>query len=118
MTFSVALIAELLLMGFAVTLTAYVLPFSRLRNLSTGIGVGILIALINGLTLWTLHKMGISINPGSLTLIGFLVNVMAVFAVDTMIKGFYIRHLAGALVFALLVSIAHLGIVEIVQSVV
>jgi uncharacterized membrane protein YvlD (DUF360 family) len=118
MNLSLSLLAEILLLSTAIVLTARLLPFISLRNYRCAILAGLMIALFNGMAYWVLFNLGVSIHPGSLTLVGLLINMVGIMAIDTLVSGFRVRHLWGAAVFALLITLVRIGMSEVMTAVV
>ena len=96
MTITIEFIIELLLLGAAIAIAAYILPFVYVRNYSSAVVVGVLIAIINGATVWLLGQLGIGVNAASMTLAGLVLNIFSIMAVDKLLTGFRVRHFWGS----------------------
>lgn len=110
MTISIAFIVEILLLGLAIALAAYFLPFVRVRNYGTAIIVGILIAVVNNVAAWVLAQLGIYVNINSITIVSFLLNIFAIMLVDKFVRGFRVSGFWMATLFALLVIFIHFAL--------
>ncbi|MCB0841244.1 MAG: phage holin family protein [Bacteroidetes bacterium] len=117
MTITLELIIELLLLGAAIAIAAYILPFVYVRNYSSAVIVGVLIAIINGATVWLLGQLGIGVNAASMTLAGLVLNIFSIMAVDKLLSGFRVRHFWGAAIFAILVIFINFGLNGVLDSV-
>ena len=117
MSITIEFIVELLLLGAAIAIAAYILPFVYVRNYSSAVIIGILIAIVNSATTWLLGQVGIAVNTASLTLAWLVLNIFSIMLVDKLLTGFRVRHFWGAAIFAVLVILINFGLTQILSGV-
>ena len=99
------LIIEILLMGVAVSVAAFLLPGVQVSGFGTAIVAGILIALANATIGTLLRLFTFPINILSLGLMSFIITVLMVLLVDSLMAGFNTSGFLSALLFAVVLSI-------------
>ncbi len=101
-------VIEVLLNGLAISLTAFLLPFVKVKNFGTAILVGILISLVNYGLWWLLGNLGISFGGAEQlgkSLINFFIYVVAILIVDAVMTSFRVSGFIMAAVFAVVVAV-------------
>lgn len=117
MTLSLDLILDLALLGTAVAIVAFLLPFVYLRNFGVAFVVGVLVSLFNTAIMWGLGQLGISFQPNMLTLAHLVLTTVSLLLADKLLGGFRLRSFWGAMVFALLVILLDLGLNQLLNAV-
>lgn len=82
------LIIEILLMGLAVLLGAYIIPGVQVDGYGTAIIAAILIALANATIGFILRILTFPINFLTLGLVSFIITVLMILLVDNIMSGF------------------------------
>ncbi|MEM7368546.1 MAG: phage holin family protein [Bacteroidota bacterium] len=117
MTITLDLIIEFLLLGVAVAVVAYLLPFIYIRNFGTAVLVGVLVSVFNAGILWILNQAGISLNTGALTLAHLVLTTVSILVVDKILTGFRVKQMWGAAVFGILVILINLGLNQLLSNI-
>jgi len=99
------LIIEILLMGLAVALAAYLLPGVNVDGFWSAIIAGVLIALANATIGTILRILTFPINFLTLGLMSFVITVLMVLLVDNLMDSFNTTGFFSALLFAILLSL-------------
>ncbi len=99
------LIIEILLMGVAVALAAYLLPGVQVNGFVSAIIAGVLIALANATIGTILRLLTFPINILTLGIMSFIITVLMVLLVDSLMSGFNTSGFFSALVFALVLAV-------------
>ena len=105
------LIIEILLMGAAVAIAAYLLPGVTVENFWSAIVAGSLIALANATIGMILRILTFPINFLTLGLMSFIITVLMVLLVDQLMADFNTQGFFSALLFA-----AVLALIQMVVS--
>ena len=99
------LIIEILLMGVAVALAAYLLPGVEVSGFGSAILAGILIALANATIGTILRLLTFPINFLTLGLMSFIITVLMVLLVDSLMDSFNTNGFFSALIFAVVLAL-------------
>ena len=99
------LLLEILLMGLAVVLAAFILPGVSVDGFFTAILVAILIALANATIGFILRLLTFPINFLTLGLMSFIITVLMILLVDKLMDGFSTSGFFSAMFFAIILSI-------------
>lgn len=102
------LIIEILLMGTAVAVAAYLLPGVGVDNFWSAIIAGIFIAFANATIGTILRILTFPINFLTLGLVSFIITVLMVLLVDELMDGFYTDGFFSALWFAILLALINM----------
>lgn len=117
MAITLELIVEFLLLGAAVAIVAFLLPFIYIRNFGTAVLVGVLVSVFNAGILWMLNQVGISLNTGALTIAHLILTTVSILIVDKILTGFRVNQMWGAAVFGVLVILINLGLNQLLGSI-
>lgn len=82
------LIIEILLMGLAVLLGAYIIPGVQVDGYGTAIIAAVLIALANATIGFILRVLTFPVNFLTLGLVSFIITVLMILLVDNLMSGF------------------------------
>jgi putative membrane protein len=99
------LIIEILLMGVAVALAAYLLPGVQVSGFLSAIIAGVLIALANATIGTILRLLTFPINILTLGIMSFIITVLMVLLVDSLMSGFNTNGFFSALIFAIVLAL-------------
>ncbi len=99
------LIIEILLMGAAVAIAAYLLPGVDVENFWSAIIAGVLIALANATIGTILRLLTFPINFLTLGLMSFIITVLMVLLVDSLMDSFNTNGFFSALIFAVVLAL-------------
>ncbi len=99
------LIIEILLMGAAVALAAFLIPGVEVSGFLSAIIAGILIALANATIGTILRLLTFPINILTLGIMSFIITVLMVLLVDSLMDGFNTSGFFAALLFAIVLAI-------------
>ncbi len=99
------LIIEILLMGLAVAVAAYLLPGVSVAGFWSAVIAGILIALANATIGTILRILTFPINFLTLGLMSFIITVLMVLLVDNLMDSFNTTGFFSALMFAIVLSV-------------
>lgn len=99
------IILEILLMGAAVAIAAFLIPGVTVDGFLTAILAGILIAVVNATIGTILRILTFPINFLTLGLMSFVITVLMVLLVDSIMDGFNTGGFLSALIFALVLSL-------------
>lgn len=99
------LIIEILLMGAAVAIAAYLLPGVNVANFWSAIIAGVLIALANATIGTILRILTFPINFLTLGLMSFIITVLMVLLVDNLMDSFNTDGFLSALLFAIVLAL-------------
>ena len=99
------LIIEILLMGVAVALAAYLLPGVNVSGFLSAIIAGVLIALANATIGTILRLLTFPINVLTLGIMSFIITVLMVLLVDSLMSGFNTSGFFSALLFAIVLAL-------------
>jgi len=99
------LIIEILLMGLAVVLAAFLIPGVQVDGFLSAIIAGILIALANATIGLILRLLTFPINFLTLGLMSFIITVLMVLLVDSLMDGFNTSGFFSAMFFALVLAV-------------
>ena len=102
------LIIEILLMGLAVAVAAYLLPGVNVDGFGSAILAGILIALANATIGTILRILTFPINFLTLGLFSFIITVLMVLLVDNLMDSFNTTGFFSALIFAIVLSVLNM----------
>ena len=102
------LIIEILLMGVAVAIAAYLLPGVEVSGFWSAIIAGVLIALANATIGTILRILTFPINFLTLGLMSFIITVLMVLLVDNLMDSFNTTGFLSALFFAIVLSILNM----------
>lgn len=102
------LIIEILLMGAAVAIAAYLLPGVDVENFWSAIIAGILIALANATIGTILRILTFPINFLTLGLVSFIITVLMVLLVDSLMETFNTTGFFSALLFAIVLALINM----------
>lgn len=99
------LIIEILLIGAAVALAAYILPGVQVNNFWSAIIAGVLIALANATIGTILRILTFPINFLTLGLMSFIITVLMVLLVDKLMDSFNTSGFWSAFIFAIVLAL-------------
>ncbi|HYK75908.1 MAG TPA: phage holin family protein [Daejeonella sp.] len=99
------LILEILLMGLAVTIAAYVVPGVHVDGFVSAILAGFLIALANATIGTLLRIFTFPINFLTLGLMSFVITVLMVLLVSNLMNGFHVNGFFSAMWFAIALAL-------------
>ncbi len=102
------LIIQVLLMGLAVTIAAYLLPGVEVNGFWNAVLAAILIALANATIGTILRILTFPINFLTLGLMSFIITVLMVLLVDKLMDSFNTAGFLSALLFALVLSLLNM----------
>jgi len=102
------IIIEILLMGIAVAVAAYLLPGVSVEGFWSALIAGVLIALANATIGTILRILTFPINFLTLGLMSFIITVLMVLLVDNLMDSFNTNGFLSALLFALLLSVLNM----------
>lgn len=99
------LIVEILLMGLAMLLGAYIVPGVEVSGYGSAIIAAILIALANATIGLILRLLTFPINFLTLGLVSFIITVLMILLVDSLMTGFNTTGFWAAAILAIVVAI-------------
>lgn len=99
------LIIEILLMGAAVAIAAYLLPGVDVANFWSAIIAGVLIALANATIGTILRILTFPVNFLTLGLMSFVITVLMVLLVDSLMSSFNTNGFFSAMIFAIVLAL-------------
>ncbi len=99
------LIIEILLMGIAVALAAYIIPGVSVNGFLSAVIAGILIAFANATIGLILRILTFPINILTLGLMSFIITVLMVLLIDNLMTGFNTKGFLSAALFAIVLAI-------------
>nr|WP_294899042.1 phage holin family protein [uncultured Pedobacter sp.] len=99
------LIIEILIMGVAVLLAAFLIPGVSVDGFGSAILVGILLALANATIGFILRILTFPINFLTLGLMSFIISVLMVLLVDSWMDSFHTSGFFSAMIFAIVLAI-------------
>jgi putative membrane protein len=99
------LIIEILLMGLAMLLGAYLVPGVQIAGFGTAIIAAILIALANATIGMLLRILTFPINFLTLGLMSFIITVLMILLVDSLMSGFNTTGFFAAAFLAIVVAL-------------
>lgn len=102
------LIIEILLMGAAVAIAAYLLPGVDVANFWSAIIAGVLIGLANATIGTILRILTFPINFLTLGLMSFIITVLMVLLVDNLMDTFNTQGFFSALLFAIVLALVNM----------
>jgi len=102
------LIIEILLMGAAVAIAAYLLPGVSVSGLWSAILAGVLIAVANATIGTILRIFTFPINFLTLGLVSFIITVLMVLLVDQLMDDFNTQGFFSALIFAIVLALVQM----------
>jgi putative membrane protein len=98
-------IIEILLMGLAMLLGAYIVPGVHIDGFGSAIIAAVLIALANATIGMILRILTFPINFLTLGLVSFIITVLMVLLVDNLMKGFDTSGFFAAALLAIVVAL-------------
>lgn len=99
------LIIEILLMGAAVAIAAFLIPGVEVSGFLSAILAGILIALANATIGTILRILTFPVNILTLGIMSFIITVLMVLLVDSIMSGFNTNGFFSALLFAVVLAL-------------
>lgn len=99
------LIVEILLMGLAVLLGAYIVPGVAVDGYGTAVIAAVLIALANATIGFILRVLTFPINFLTLGLVSFIISVLMILLVDYLMTGFNTTGFFAAAILAIVVAV-------------
>ncbi|WP_395805970.1 phage holin family protein [Daejeonella sp.] len=102
------LIIEILLMGAAVAISAYLIPGVSVAGFWSAIIAGVLIALANATIGTILRIFTFPINFLTLGLVSFIITVLMVLLVDQLMDDFNTQGFFSALLFAIVLALVQM----------
>lgn len=99
------LIIEILLMGLAMLLGAYLVPGVHIAGFGTAIIAAVLIALANATIGFILRLLTFPINFLTLGLVSFIITVLMILLVDNVMAGFSTTGFFAAACLAIVVAL-------------
>lgn len=98
-------IIEILLMGAAVAIAAFLIPGVTVDGFLSAIIAGVLIALVNATIGTVLRLFTFPVNILTLGLMSFIITVLMVLLVDSLMDGFNTSGFFSAMFFALVLAV-------------
>jgi putative membrane protein len=98
-------IIEILLMGLAMLLGAYLVPGVQIDGFGTAIIAAVLIALANATIGFILRLLTFPINFLTLGLVSFIITVLMILLVDNVMSGFNTTGFLAAAILAIVVAL-------------
>jgi len=98
-------IIEILLMGLAMLLGAYLVPGVQIDGFGTAIIAAVLIALANATIGFILRVLTFPINFLTLGLVSFIITVLMILLVDNVMSGFNTSGFLAAAILAIVVAL-------------
>jgi putative membrane protein len=98
-------IIEILLMGLAMLLGAYLVPGVQIDGFGTAIIAAVLIALANATIGFILRVLTFPINFLTLGLVSFIITVLMILLVDNVMSGFNTTGFLAAAILAIVVAL-------------
>lgn len=102
----IKLILEILIMGLAVMIGAYLVPGVSVDGYGSAIIAAILIAIANATIGLVLRIFTFALNFLTLGLVSFIISVLMILLVDSWMKGFNTSGFLSAAILAIVVAIA------------
>ena len=102
------LIIEILLMGVAVAVAAYLIPGVEVSGFWSAVLAGVLIALANATIGTILRILTFPINFLTLGLMSFIITVLMVLLVDSLMDSFNTTGFLSALLFAIVLAVLNM----------
>lgn len=102
----IKLILEILIMGLAVMIGAYLVPGVSVDGYGSAIIAAILIAIANATIGLVLRIFTFALNFLTLGLVSFIISVLMILLVDSWMKGFNTSGFLSATILAIVVAIA------------
>jgi putative membrane protein len=99
------LIIEILLMGAAVAIAAYLLPGVTVDGFISAIIAAVLIALANATIGTILRLLTFPVNILTLGIMSFIITVLMVLLVDSLMSGFNTNGFFSAMLFAIVLAL-------------
>lgn len=99
------LIIEILIMGLAVLIAAFLIPGVTVDGFGSAILVGILLALANATIGFILRLLTFPINFLTLGLMSFIISVSMVLLVDSWMGSFNTSGFFSAMIFAIVLAV-------------
>ncbi|WP_316810421.1 phage holin family protein [Pedobacter heparinus] len=99
------LIVEILLMGLAVLIGAYVVPGVHVDGYGTAIIAAVLIALVNATIGFILRVLTFPVNFLTLGLVSFIITVLMILLVDNLMAGFSTSGFWSAAFLAIVIAL-------------
>jgi putative membrane protein len=109
-------ILRFLLNGFAVLLTAYLLPGVDVKDYLTALTVAVVLALANVIVKPILIVLTIPITIITLGLFLLVINGLIILLVDHFVQGFTVKDFWWALAFSLIMSIFNSMVTDILKD--
>ena len=109
-------LVEILLLGVAVSVVAYLIPGVWVDGFWSAIFAGLLIAIANATIGTLLRVLTFPINLITLGLMSFIITVLMVLLVDSLLMGFETTRFLDALIFALLLSVIKMAFNSLQRS--
>ncbi|ADY53354.1 membrane protein of unknown function [Pseudopedobacter saltans DSM 12145] len=99
------LIIEILLMGLAVALAAFIVPGTQVDGFLSAIIAGLLIGLANATVGFILRILTFPLNILTLGLMSFIITILMVLLVSNIMSGFHVSGFFSAAAFAIVLAI-------------
>jgi len=99
------LIINLLIQGFGVFLTAYLLPGVKVDTFLTAIIVALFLGIVNSFLRPLLVLLTLPLTILTLGLFTFIINGALIYLISVFIPGFVVNSLSWAIIFSLVISI-------------
>ncbi len=99
------LIIEILVMGLAVLLAAFIIPGVQVDGFGSAIIVAVLIALANATIGFILRILTFPINFLTLGLVSFIISVLMILLVDSFMDSFRTSGFFSAMLFAIVLAV-------------
>lgn len=99
------LIIEILIMGVAVLIAAFLIPGVTVDGFGSAILVGVLLALTNATIGFILRILTFPINFLTLGLMSFIISVLMILLVDSWMDSFNTSGFFSAMIFAIVLAI-------------
>ncbi|WP_353138029.1 phage holin family protein [Pseudopedobacter sp.] len=100
-----SLIIEILLMGLAVAIAAFIVPGTQVDGFFSAIIAGLLIGLANATVGFILRILTFPLNILTLGLMSFIISVLMILLVSNIMSGFHVSGFLSAVIFAVVLAI-------------
>ncbi|MFD1629647.1 phage holin family protein [Pseudopedobacter beijingensis] len=101
-------IIEILLMGLAIAIAAYIVPGVQVESFFKAIMAGLFIGLANATVGFILRVLTFPLNFLTLGLVSFIITVLMVMLVSNLMSGFHVSGFLSATVFAIVLAIINM----------
>ncbi len=101
------LLIRLVINGFAVMVTAYLLPGVHVRDFFTAVVVSLVLSIMNMVVKPVLILLTLPVTILTLGLFYFVINGIMVFVASLVVPGFTVKNFLWAILFSLILSVVN-----------